>query len=140
MKKFIYCLIFSICFINFTSCSKDDEFNNFIDDNSPCYIDYFMNKYYIEYRFNGNVILDKRDIKKFDIHSTKIQGNNYVVLNIDYYEKNNYGYISSILNTLNDQIRNEFKSDDIFNTPDNSISIICKHSHCLNKYKKYNIN
>lgn len=140
MKKFICNLIFGICLISFVGCSKDDEFNGIIDDNSSCYIDYFMNKYYDEYYYNNDVILDKRDVKNFEIRKFEKDNKHCILLTINYYEKNNHGYISSILNTLDTQIINEFNSDDIFYTPGNCIQILCKHSHCLDKYKKYNTN
>ena len=138
MKKLI-CIFAAMCFcFAFISCSNDTEFNDELteisENNSPCYIDYFMNHYYSEFYYDNECILDKRDIKNFKIEKHDDQ----ILLTIDYYERNSHGYISSILNTLDKQIRNEFKSDDFLTTPDASIQILCNHKQCLNKYHKYN--
>lgn len=134
MKKFLilFIAVFALC-----SCSKDDDFLE-SENSSPCLIDYFMNHYYTEYYYNGKCILDKRDIKNFEIRKYESNKSYCVLLTIDYYEHNNNGYISSILNTLDNQLYNEFNSEDRFYTPEAAIQILCNHPQCLSKYYKYN--
>lgn len=141
MKKFIFSFVMvMVSILSFTGCSKDeDELFGISEDNSPCYIDYFMKNYYDEYYYEGKSILDKRDVKKFEIRKYESSDGEYcLLLTIDYYERNNNGYISSILNTLGDQIIHEFNSDDYLNTPGEAIQVLCKHPHCLKQYSKYN--
>ena len=140
MKRFILYALFAIVWVlSFTACSEDDDIASVKDDNSPCYVDYFMAKYYDEFYFEGESILDKRDIKSFDIRKYEDSSGKYcLLLTIDYYESNYHGYISSILNTLDSKIRSEFNSDDYLATPGEALQVLCKHSHCLKKYSKYN--
>ena len=63
---------------------------------------------------------------------------------MDYFEMNNSGYISQILLTLQNELKNTYYSDDYLHfgcgSTGTCVEILCKHSKCLNKYKKYNTN
>lgn len=137
MKKILilFVAVFTLC-----SCSKDDDFDNGVDQNTPCAAEYFFNSYY-----NGPIPdykIKSLEIKDYQwptqSESGKIVKVDGSLITIHWYNETGYELSRNVYKIGND-LKN-IGSPDYVKTPsiiDPCLQIVCMHQKTRGRYNRY---
>ena len=137
MKKliFIFVAIFALC-----SCSKDEEIDNFVNQNTMCLAECYFDSYYDNpipsYKIQS-LTIDNNYTWPYS-NGTEVKRVDATLITINYYNENNKSTLWDS-QRIYDNLRN-IKSPDYLTCHYNdnpSIQIVCMHGKTRNKYNKY---
>ena len=136
MKKliFIFVAVFALC-----SCSKDDDFDNGVEQNTPCVAEYFFNSYYNDpipdYKIKS---LEIKDYKWAISKNGEIMKVDASLITVDWYNESGYELqrnVSKITNELQNIDSPDYIKCTFNDNP--SLQIVCMHQKTRGRYNKY---